>query len=514
MERRRKYTIVETDESVTSERELTINLITSTKFIEQVKTVYDVKLIVGTTEKMVNSWCIDYFDQYKTAPKQNFQKLFESKKDKGNINPVILGDLEGDPDDPKVKSILDQLSKIYEQQKDPEENIQFHIDRTKRYFIKRQLEVHKEQITALIDKGDLETANKLIKDFKPLESSNSDQIKNFIWDVDDIRLQDKKKPQTLIKPWLKEGQHTFIHGECGSGKSLLSLHLAYLLGMEECDHNIEDWYVKNPTGCLYIDGELGAVELEERLSKFEYLGKQRDDIKTKFFPIPEFQESTENIFALSVRENQLQVTHWLKEHPKYKLVILDSVTTLFGLSEENDNSEFSNKINPLLRDFRAMGVACILLHHSGKDPKRGLRGASSMGAMVHNIFSLTNHEDKDIDEGEAWFTLDKGKQREGGFSFKKFTIHYFQNSSFTETDWETSKESSNKKDTLNDIQVKIIKRLLEHKTYAQIMKVVEISNGGIGVIKRKAIKLGYITPELKATDKWNEFIQEYRNEGI
>jgi hypothetical protein len=194
------------------------------------------------------------------------------------------------------------------------------------------------------------------------------------------------------------------------------------------------WIVKNPTGTLYLDGELGEQEMEDRIKKFEWLGRQERDRRLKILSVPEYQLETGDTFYLSSRVNQLKIIKWLEDHLRYKLVVLDSASTLFGLENENDNSEWNNKINPFLRDLRALGVACILLHHAGKDNKRGLRGASAMGAMAHNIFRLSNHGDKD--EGEAWFKLSKDKQRAGGFGFKDFSLHFFQNETETETHWE------------------------------------------------------------------------------
>jgi RecA-family ATPase len=223
---------------------------------------------------------------------------------------------------------------------------------------------------------------------------------------------------------------------------LLTIAVAYLLGLkdfddEECE--IGEWQVKKRVGTLYIDGELGEQEMEDRIKKFEWLGVQRNPIRV--LSIPEYQLATEDSFYLSDRGNQLKIIQWLKNNPRYKLVVLDSASTLFGLVEENDNSEWNNKINPFLRDLRALGVACILLHHSGKDNKRGLRGASSMGAMAHNIFKLSNHTDKNIDDGEAWFILTKDKQRAGGYSFKTFALHFTQENDETETHWEITHRS-------------------------------------------------------------------------
>jgi hypothetical protein len=59
-----------------------------------------------------------------------------------------------------------------------------------------------------------------------------------------------------------------------------------------------------------------------------------------------------------------------------------------------------------------------------------------MGAMAQNIFKLEPHEKFNIDNGEAWFTLKKDKQRSGGKQFKTFSIHFSQNEEKTETNWE------------------------------------------------------------------------------
>jgi hypothetical protein len=116
--------------------------------------------------------------------------------------------------------------------------------------------------------------------------------------------------------------------------------------------------------------------------------------------------------------------------------VLDSVSTLFGLEDENNNSEWNNKVNPFLRDLRALGVACFLLHHSGKDGRKGLRGASAMSAMANNIFRIANHPKKSDDAGEAWFVLGKDKQRTGGFMFKTFGMHFYQTADGKETRWD------------------------------------------------------------------------------
>jgi RecA-family ATPase len=285
--------------------------------------------------------------------------------------------------------------------------------------------------------GKKEEAEKLISEYK--SHTRIVKLTKYISTVAKLKKDETPSPTTIMHPWLKEGQITIIYANYGVGKSLLSILVGYMCGLKEFDTNdceIAEWFVKTPTGCLYVDGELGEKEMVERVSQYEWLGTQHRDHKMQILSIPDYQIKTEDVFYLGERKNQLELVSWLKDHPTYKLIILDSVSTLFGLTNENDNSEWGNKVNPFLRDLRALNVACLLLHHSGKSSKTGLRGASAMGAMAQNIFKLEPHEKYNIDNGEAWFVLKKDKQRSGGKQFKTFSIHFYQNEEKTETNWE------------------------------------------------------------------------------
>lgn len=408
------------------ERKIIIGLITSSEYCQKIKSIWNVKLIESQTAKLLANWCWEYYNQFEKSPGKDIEAIFYSKLKATKISKDIAEEIE--------QEILPGLS---DQSVEEEFNLKYLVTETEKYFNQRSIQVLADSIQILVTKGELEDANKLIREFKPVESII--KLDDYIVTVEKIREQKIPPPKTLLKSWLKEGQLTILYGNFGSGKSLLSIHISYILGLNDYqsqEAEIGEWEVNHPTGCLYLDGELGEKEMDERIKTFEWLGKQTNKFKLKIFSIPDYQLKTEDSFFLSQRKNQLQIIKWLKDHPNYKLIVLDSASTLFGLVEENDNSEWSNKMNPFLRDLRALGVACLMLHHSGKDGKRGLRGASAMGAMAHNIFRLVPPIDKNVDKGEAVFKLIKDKQRSGGKSFNTFTMHYFQNDEKTKTEWE------------------------------------------------------------------------------
>ena len=411
------------------ERKIIIGLITSTEYCNRIQAVWNPMLLESATAKQMSNWVWDYFREYKKAPNKDIEGIFYSKLKTGKLQKDLAEEIEQD--------ILPSLSEEYTEE---EQNVDYLVIETERYLSERHITLHNEAVDSLLAAGKVEEAQQLIHEFKPL-SSVSAPLDNYILSMGQIKRKNRPKPITLLRPWLKEGQMTIIYGNYGTGKSLLSIAIGYVLGLREPgeDSDIGEWRVKNQTGCLYIDGELGEQELEERVNALEWLGPQSKDHKMRILSIPDYQLETEDSFYLSDRKNQRKIIDWLQNNPNYKLIILDSASTLFGLKEENDNSEWNLKINPFVRDLRALGVACILLHHAGKDGRKGLRGASAMGAMAHNIFRLLNHTDKDIDDGEAWFVLAKDKQRSGGFSFKTFSLQFTQENHEKETHWEVTR---------------------------------------------------------------------------
>ena len=412
------------------ERKIIIGLICSTKFIEQSQLIWDTGLLESASARKLATWILEYYTKFNHAPVRDIEGILFQKLAENKISKEEAEDIE---------EILQSLSTEYEEETF---NVDYLVDLTVGYFRERNLLRYKENIENLLAAGKIAEAEQLAAEYKVNFSDPKTDLNKFISTVLEIRKKKKTQPILLMKPWLREGQTTIIYGGYGTGKSLLTIAIAYILGLKEYDSDeaeIGTWQIKNPTGTLYVDGELGEVEMVERIAQFEWLGVQKSKYRMQILSIPEYQLATEDSFYLSNRVNQLKIIQWLKTHPNYKLIVLDSASTLFGLVEENDNSEWSNKINPFLRDLRGLGVACLMLHHSGKNSKSGLRGASAMGAMAHNIFVLKNHVNKVIDNGEAWFTLEKDKQRSAGFGFKTFSLRFFQENGDTETHWEITK---------------------------------------------------------------------------
>ncbi|MFC1896527.1 bifunctional DNA primase/polymerase [Thermodesulfobacteriota bacterium] len=320
--------------------------------------------------------------------------------------------------------------------------------------------------------------------------------------VTELEELELERPQILIEPWLREGETNILYSDAGVGKSLLAILVACLLSNRKYRKNeVGGWQVKKPVGTLYIDGELGEAEMLDRVHQFDWMGKRIAGIELRILSLPEHRKRTEQDFDLSKREYQQQIADFFRENPEYRLVVIDSVSTVFNLENENDNSEWNRKVVPFIRDMRALGVAQIIQHHSGKNEQ--LRGASAMKAMAANVLKLKNDPRKE--KGQAWFTIDNAeKQRAAGKGFEPFTIKFIKNE--TSTKWEITDGGPKRRDSK---KASIMMELLRGHKNKEVAAKYEVSRGYVSQIKREAKEEGLLDSRGNLIERGSKFLEEY-----
>lgn len=492
-----KFDDQEDDDELFMEREITKGMIVDDLYCQWVVANFPLHYLCKSAQQIVIE-IVEYYKTQNHAPRQDMESIFFNMAKNKKYDKDTLEDIE---------QILTSLNQEYENEGG--KDFEYLKRKTYDYLLLREIETKNEQAKLYLDKGDLKKALELIpSDFSPMDS-----ITKHIRTIEEMKAMGVKRPKLLMKPWLREGETTILYSEAGVGKSLLAILVAYLLGLKKYSDDgseIGEWQVKHPTGTLYIDGELGQHEMLDRIDKFSWIGEQKFPMRV--FSIPDYQISSSKDYDLSKREAQNEIIDWLKKNPDYKFLIIDSVSTVFGLKEENSNSEWSNKINPFLKNLRALGVAHIIQHHSGKDAKKGLRGASSMSAMAHNIIRLSNHPDKET--GFAWFKVEnKEKQRAAGKAFTPFYIKFTPNDQTTEWNVTDRQEGIGGNKAIRIYQA-LINGLGENKTKSSIAKELGLnSDSAIYPWIVKAIKLGYLDHKTKKpTTKGFKLAQD--NDGL
>lgn len=139
------------------ERKIVIGLITSTDFLNQIKSEWRQDYIVSDSAKMIALWCWEYYDKYEEAPGKAIDLIYTKKiAKKGN---KITKDVAEE-----IEFILNGLSEQYVEEGDI--NVPVLLQETRDYFVERSIALHNENVQSLLQKGEVNEALKLIENFK------------------------------------------------------------------------------------------------------------------------------------------------------------------------------------------------------------------------------------------------------------------------------------------------------------------------------------------------------------
>jgi hypothetical protein len=208
---------------------------------------------------------------------------------------------------------------------------------------------------------------------------------------EDISLEDyhsvsKKiqKTEWLIEDYLELGCVGFISGEYQTGKSFLALDWALSLaaGIDWMGHSVPE-----PSRILYIAGE-GYASVGKRSAVWAKGHDTSPERGSASFILKPVQFVNQNMVE---KLTKLVVDHAID------LVVIDTLArSTTGLSE-NDSLDMGLFLDGCfrLRDARGeLMTTVVVVHHFGKDSKRGARGHSRLIADAD--FNYEVREDKDV----------------------------------------------------------------------------------------------------------------------
>lgn len=478
------------------EARILTGLIVSDNVLRQLYPIWDDQYIRSPEAIIAAGWIFEYYDQYQRAPRHDVQDIHIAKMRAGAID-------EGQGE--LIEIMLQRANDEHEERGGINE--QHLLDQAFGYFRQQQGKEYARELQECYKAGELEEAERLNAEFQPLAASASTDPGQHILLASELLARQPERPPLLLRPWLRAGETNILFGADGVGKTLLTMLIAYALGLEVYDSEdaeVGPFQVKQPAGVLYVDGEMGAAALHERLMSFAWLGRQQHELATMC--APDYQLTTDTTLDLSEPAHQSSLVRWLAAHPEYRVVVLDSLSTLYGLENESDNSEWIRKVQPLLKTLRGMGVAQIILHHAGKNGD--LRGASAMRAMPANIFNLRDVPGKA--HGQAHFIVsperrDGGKQRDPKAVFKPFALRFFE-AQEGRVEWETTNDASGASDRKDRIKAKLVRG---EDSQAQIARDERVTEGYVSQMKGEAKREGYLNKLGNPTKKGRELATQY-----
>ena len=228
-----------------------------------------------------------------------------------------------------------------------------------------------------------------IIDQPPIESvDESEDYYRFLTVSDLYQLPE---PRPLVEGLISENSFCVMYGAPGSGKSFCALDIGLSIssGMPWHDKQTQQGSV------LYIAGE-GVGGLKRRIKAFQH--HHGLDSLGSFLTLEQ---------AVNFRDEP-SINRLLRsidrEDGNFNVVIVDTVARALPGSDENSATDMGAFVDACDRIRHHTGAAVLGVHHSGKDPGRGMRGSSALlGAVdtsievkhTEGVICLKNEKQKD-----------------------------------------------------------------------------------------------------------------------
>jgi putative DNA primase/helicase len=186
-----------------------------------------------------------------------------------------------------------------------------------------------------------------------------------------------------------------------NGKTLFTLGVAYAVAT---GGSFLGWKAGKPRPVMYIDGELPAETLQQRLA--HTVRANPEDLESGFLQFITPDRQTVPIANLAGAKAQELLTEYLLKH-KTELLIIDSLATLCHSGPENEGESWLPIQSWALR-LRREGLAVFFVHHAGKGGAQ--RGTSRREDVLDTVLHLVRPSDYDPQDG-ALFEVHFDKAR-------------------------------------------------------------------------------------------------------
>ncbi len=228
--------------------------------------------------------------------------------------------------------------------------------------------------------------------FKPKEIANDEGETApvlLVLTLAEFLAKDIKPREMILAPIIPTQGLAMIHAKRGIGKTHVSLGIAYAVASGGA---FLKWKAEKPRRVLFIDGEMPASTLQERLKGItETSGPNLEAADFLRILTPDFQET--GIPDLACPDGQAALEPFLDG---VDLLILDNLSTLCRTGRENE-SEGWTIVQAWLLDLRRRGISVLLIHHGGKNGDQ--RGASKREDILDTVIQLKHPEDYSPSEG-------------------------------------------------------------------------------------------------------------------
>lgn len=195
--------------------------------------------------------------------------------------------------------------------------------------------------------------------------------------------------EAILAPWLYVGGLCQLHAFRGLGKTHMSLGIAHAVAT---GGTFLGWRATKPRGVLYIDGEMPAQSLQDRLASIVKMNGTNQINGKLDILTPDLQEF--GMPDLATPEGQAIINQYITD--EIDLIILDNLSCLVRSGKENDATDWM-PVQSWILSLRARGKSVLLIHHSGKNGTQ--RGCSKREDVLDTVIGLERPKDYEQSQG-------------------------------------------------------------------------------------------------------------------
>ena len=193
----------------------------------------------------------------------------------------------------------------------------------------------------------------------------------------------------LLEPVLPVQGIGIMYAPRGIGKTFAALSVAVAVAS---GGKVFDWRAPMPKRTLYVDGEMPAIAMQNRLAALiSGVAAPSHTKKNLAIITPDLQPCL--MPDLSTISGQMMLEPYLKG---VDMVVLDNIATLCRTGKENESQSWQI-IQTWLLDLRRRGITVLLIHHAGKSGDQ--RGTSAREDIMDTVISLRRPREYNVTEG-------------------------------------------------------------------------------------------------------------------
>lgn len=184
--------------------------------------------------------------------------------------------------------------------------------------------------------------------------------------------------EEILAPWLLSQSLNMVYSWRGVGKTHFVLGVAYAVAS---GGEFLGWQAPIPQPVLYLDGEMPAAALQERLARIVQSAEKEAQPEMLRIVTPDMQDGAMPDLATS--EGQAQINAILSGS---KLVIVDNLSCLVRRGGKENEAESWLSVAEWALALRQRGIAVLFVHHAGKNGQQ--RGTSKREDLLDTVITL------------------------------------------------------------------------------------------------------------------------------